>query len=54
MGCFYLWGAEALRWEKMRCFLNAYDKILDAAANTPKPFIYRIYKPGNIGSIAIP
>ncbi len=42
MGCFYLWGAQARRWEKMRCFLNAYERILEAIDTTPKPFIYRV------------
>ena len=42
MGCFYLWGAQAPSWEKMRCFLNAYERILEAIDTTPKPFIYRI------------
>ena len=42
MGCFYLWGAQARRWEKMRCFLNAYERIMEAIDTTPKPFIYRV------------
>ena len=42
MGCFYIWGAQARRWEKMRCSLNAYERILDAIETTTKPFIYRV------------
>lgn len=53
IGCFYLWGTHAPRWEKMRCFLNAYERILNAAANTPKPFIYQIEKSGSLRSIPI-
>ena len=53
MGCFYLWGAQALRWEKMRCFLNAYERILDAIATTPKPFIYRINPAGRLEPVTI-
>ena len=53
MGCFYLWGAQALRWEKMRCFLNAYERILDAIATTPKPFIYRINRFSRLESVAL-
>ena len=36
MGCFYIWGAQARRWEKMRCSLNAYERILDAIETTTK------------------
>ena len=48
MGCFYLWGAQARRWEKMRCFLNAYEHILDAIDATPRPFIFRIDPNGRL------
>ncbi len=54
MGCFYLWGGSALRWEKMRCFLRAYENILEAAARTPRPFIYRITEKGRLISVTIP
>lgn len=54
MGCFYLWGAEALRWEKMRCFLRAYERILEAATNTPGPFVYRVTEKGRLTSIVVP
>ena len=54
MGCFYLWGAEALRWEKMRCFLRAYESILDAAHRTPRPFVYRVSQKGGLTSVVLP
>lgn len=53
MGCFYLWGAQAPRWEKMRCFLNAYERILEAIATTQKPFIYRINRFSRLDSVVI-
>lgn len=53
MGCFYLWGAQARRWEKMRCFLNAYERIMEAIDVTPKPFIYRINRAGGLESVTI-
>ncbi len=53
MGCFYLWGAQAPRWEKMRCFLNAYERILESIDTTPKPFIYRINRFSRLESVAI-
>ena len=54
IGCFYLWGGSALRWEKMRCFLRAYEDILKAAADTPRPFIYRVTEKGRLTSVTIP
>lgn len=54
IGCFYLWGAEATRWEKLRCFARAYDGIIEAEANTTKPFIYRVTRMGLLRSIAMP
>ena len=32
IGCFYLWGGEVNKWEKMRVFAAAYDRIIKAAA----------------------
>ena len=54
IGCFYLWGAEASRWEKVRCFLRAYENILEAVARTPRPFIYRVTEKGRLTSVTIP
>lgn len=54
MGCFYIWGSQARRWEKMRCFLNAYERVLEAIDATPKPFIYRINPSSRLESVAIP
>ena len=46
VGVFYLWGAEAPRWETMRVFARAYDRIIRAAQNTPRPFLYRVDRRG--------
>jgi hypothetical protein len=54
IGCFYLWGCEAKRWEKMRCFAKAYWQIVKAEAITPKPFIFKIGKSGSLEQIPIP
>jgi hypothetical protein len=54
IGCFYLWGSEATRWEKLRCFARAYDRIIQAESNTPKPFIYRVNHLGALQTIQIP
>lgn len=53
IGCFYLWGRHARRWEKMRCFLNAYLKILEAIDTTPKPFVYRITQIARLESVPL-
>lgn len=53
IGCFYLSGANASKWETMRVFARAYDRILGAALNTPRPFVYRIDKLGRLRSVAI-
>lgn len=54
IGCFYLWGAEATRWEKLKCFVRAYDRITEAETNTPKPFIYRVSQRGTLRSVPLP
>ena len=53
MGCFYLWGAQATSWEKARCLLNAYEAVIHAITQTPRPFIYRILKSGELQTITI-
>jgi hypothetical protein len=54
IGCFYLWGSEAKRWEKMQCFARAYENIVKAEQTTPKPFIYKVIKCGRLKQILIP
>ena len=54
MGCFYLWGSEAKRWEKLQCFARAFDRIVDAEAHTPRPFIYRVTQTGLLRLVPIP
>jgi hypothetical protein len=53
IGCFYLWGAEAPRWEKMRCFVRAYERIVDAALNTQRPFAYNVRENGRIWPVKL-
>jgi len=54
IGCFYLWGSEAPRWEKLRCFSRAYDRIVEADADTPRPFIYLVSQTGRLTPEPIP
>ena len=53
IGCFYLWGANAVKWQKMRCFLRAYERILERAQNAQKPFVFRVTEPGGLIDIQI-
>ena len=48
IGCFYLWGATAPRWEIMRCFIRAFDRMVDTATNTPRPFIFWVDQRGRL------
>lgn len=54
IGCFYLWGAEATKWGKMRVFVLAYNRIVEAEARTPRPFIYDVDKRGVLKLVSIP
>lgn len=54
IGCFYLWGGQATRWEKLRCFARAYDRILEADTKTTRPFIFRVTQAGTLRSVPIP
>lgn len=54
VGCFYLWGGSAKRFEKAQCFFRAYDRIVKAAETTPKPFIFDVQRDGRLKRIPIP
>ena len=54
IGCFYIWGSEATRWEKLQCFARAYERIVALDASTAKPFIYRVARNGAIKGVPIP
>lgn len=43
---FYLWGAEAVRIDTMRTFLNARRRIEDMATRNPGPYIFRVSRGG--------
>ena len=54
VGCFYLWGSEAPKWEIMRCFARSYDRIVEAVQNTQPPYIYWVSKIGKLTRQLIP
>jgi hypothetical protein len=54
IGCFYLWGANAGTWDKLRCFVRAYDRIVAVAKTTPKPFIFNVAHNGRLTQVPIP
>ena len=54
IGCFYMWGARNTKWEVIRCFFRAYNRIIAAASSTQKPFIYSVTKTGLLSTVEIP
>jgi hypothetical protein len=54
IGCFYLWGASEPVWDKLRCFMSAYNGILRRAEGTRRPFIYEVMGNSQIKQIPIP
>lgn len=50
---FYLWGADAPKWQKMRSFAAAFDRIVDEAQATSGPFVRRVTKGGHLEVVAI-
>ena len=54
IGCFYLWGAEAPAWESFRLFARAYDRIVERAQTTPRPFVYKVTKDGRLLLVPLP
>ena len=53
VGVFYLWGAEAPKWETLRLFTQCYDRIVHRAETTPRPFIYRVGRTGIITRVNV-
>jgi len=51
---FYLWGAEATKWETMRCFARGFDKIIFAAEHEIRPFAYNVEKHGGLTELYLP
>lgn len=54
IGVFYLWGATAPSWRYFQCLARAWDRIQEADANTPRPFIYHITQSGLLKPVQIP
>jgi|GEM_PF-700033 len=50
---FYLWGSDATRWEKMRVFAKAYDRIIETACSKDGPFVFRVLKDGTLKDILL-
>ena len=53
IGCFYLWGASAETWEKMRCFIRRYDRIYDLVSATKRPFIFHVGLQGQVKRVPL-
>lgn len=54
VGCFYIWGAQANKWEKMKALCRGLEPMVAAAALETKPFIYDVGRTGRLKKIIIP
>ena len=54
VGCFYLWGRNAKKWDIAQCFMAAVPAIVKAAEATPRPFVFRVSRLGQLSSVPIP
>lgn len=53
VGVFYLWGANATKWETFRVLSQAFPKLISLANSTQRPFIYKIGANARFWSITI-
>lgn len=53
IGVFYLWGVQMRTWERMFCLARAYEGIIRAIETTPRPFIYRVRKYGQLRRVEL-
>ena len=53
IGCFYLSGASSSKWDIFRNFMRAYDRVISAMSNTPRPFLYQIRADGRLVQIEL-
>lgn len=54
VACFYLPGADATTWNKLRYFIVAYPNICRVVQNENKPYIYQVLHTGNLKQIPFP
>ena len=54
VGCFYIWGAENTKWQKMQALCRGLDGMIATAAATAKPFIFDASRNGKLTQIQIP
>ena len=53
IGCFYLWGAEVSTWEKVCFFVRHWERIVEAARSTPRPFVFYVSKSGSLDRVEL-
>lgn len=53
LGCFYLARAQGPMWDKCKLFMRVYDRMVDLASNTPRPFIFRVASNGRITQVKL-
>lgn len=52
--CFYLWGADASTWDKLRAFILGFDRIVECVQQQAKPYIFSVDRQGQLTQIPIP
>jgi hypothetical protein len=51
VGVFYIWGANATKWQTMQLIARAYDKIIETAKTVERPFIFKVGSRGDFRRI---
>jgi hypothetical protein len=54
IGVFYIWGSNAPQWDTVRLFAKAYDRIVEKAMQTPRPFVFWVRKDGRLYQQPLP
>lgn len=54
VGYFRMWGGNATKWQKMKIFFKACDKIMEVGASTRRPFLFKIKKNGHLKRVKLP
>ena len=51
VGCFILSGGGQGRWDVVRLIASTWDRIVALSTSTPPPFIFLVYKSGEIRKV---
>lgn len=54
VGAFYHWGSQEPQWEIFKVLVKSLDKMVALAEVTPRPFVFRVEKSGQIKAVRLP